>query len=159
MTSKLESIMRFHLQAMGLPFVTEHRFCKRMWRFDFAIPELMIAIECEGGIFTNGRHTRGRAYESDMEKYNAAALLGWRVLRFSGDMIKNGYAARIIGRTIAEMRTMQERFWNVPVSEYLLSRALLDIPAFEKSPRRANEKMAIEKRRSNGKRNLGGAKA
>lgn len=159
MTSKLESLMRFHLQAMGLPFVTEHRFCKRMWRFDFAIPELLIAIECEGGIFTNGRHTRGKTYEGDLEKYNAAALLGWRVLRFSGDMISNGYAINVIGRTIAEVRTMQEKFWNVPVSEYLLSGALLDIPTFEKSPRRAIAKMAIEKRRSNSKRNSGGAKA
>lgn len=46
-----------------------------------------------------------------------------------------------------EMRTMQSKFWNVPVSEYLLSGALLDFPAFEKSPRRAATKMAIEKRR------------
>jgi len=156
-TSKLESAMHFNLRVLGVPFVSEHRFCKRMWRFDFAIPELMIAIECEGGIFTNGRHTRGRAYESDMEKYNAAALLGWRVLRFSGDMIKNGYAARTIGRTVSEVRTVQSKFWNVPVSEYLLSSALLDIPTFEKSPRRAIAKMAIEKRRKTTQRKPRGA--
>lgn len=146
-TSKLENEMRYHLQAMALPFVTEHRFCKRMWRFDFAIPDLMIAIECEGGIFTNGAHTRGAHYESDLEKYNAAALLGWRVLRFSGGMIKSGYAIGIIGRTLAEMRELQKRYGDFPVQLNVLSATVLNIPAFEKSPRRAAAKMATQKRR------------
>lgn len=145
--SKLENSMRFHLQAMGLPFVSEHRFCKRMWRFDFAIPELLIGIECEGGIFTGGAHTRGAHYESDLEKYNAAASLGWRVLRFSGDMIKNGYAERIIGRTVADMRALQKVYGDLPVQFNVLSSTVFDFPAFEKSPRRAATKMAIEKRR------------
>lgn len=114
--SKLENSMRFHLQAMGLPFVSEHRFCKRMWRFDFAIPELLIGIECEGGIFTGGAHTRGAHYESDLEKYNAAALLGWRVLRFSGDMISSGYAISLVELAIciAKSDKLSEQY-EIPV--------------------------------------------
>lgn len=158
MPSKLEDLMQFHLRAIGVRFHTEYRFCKRMWRFDFAIPELMIAIECEGGIFTGGAHTRGAHYESDLEKYNAAALLGWRVLRFSGDMIKVGYAARIIERTIADMRELQSKFGDLPVQFNMLSSTVFSIPPFEKSPRRAVTKMAVKKRRTTTQRKSGGVK-
>lgn len=53
----------------------------RRWRFDFAIPELSIAIEVEGGVWTYGRHNRAEGFLRDMEKYNAAAALGWVILR------------------------------------------------------------------------------
>jgi very-short-patch-repair endonuclease len=62
----------------------EYRFHpKRRWRFDLAIPELKVAIEIEGGIWTGGRHTRGTGYQKDMEKYNAAQMLGWKVFRYT----------------------------------------------------------------------------
>jgi len=62
----------------------EYRFHpKRKWRFDYAHPELMIAVETEGGVWVQGRHIRGKGYINDMEKYNAAQLLGWKVLRYT----------------------------------------------------------------------------
>lgn len=64
--------------------VVEHRFhALRKWRFDYAWPERKLALEIEGGIWTNGAHTRGTGFMEDMEKYNEAALLGWRLLRFA----------------------------------------------------------------------------
>ena len=54
---------------------------KRKWRFDYAWPDYKIALEVEGGIWTKGRHVRGTGFLKDMEKYNAATVLGWRVLR------------------------------------------------------------------------------
>lgn len=51
------------------------------WRMDYAWPELKVALEVEGGVFTNGRHTRGKGFLGDMAKYNAAGALGWIVLR------------------------------------------------------------------------------
>lgn len=57
----------------------------RRWRFDYALPTCKIAIEVEGGVWTAGRHTRPRGFLGDMEKYNAAAALGWRVLRATPD--------------------------------------------------------------------------
>ncbi len=70
-------------KAHGLPEpVAEHRFHPtRRWRFDYAWPDHRVALEVEGGIWSGGRHTRGAGYLGDLEKYNAATLLGWRVLR------------------------------------------------------------------------------
>ena len=54
----------------------------RKWRADFAIPSKRLLIEIEGGAWSGGRHTRGAGFVGDMEKYNAAAVLGYRVLRY-----------------------------------------------------------------------------
>lgn len=56
----------------------------RKWRFDFAwsdYPMGGVALEVEGGIWIGGAHGRGSGIARDIEKYNAATLLGWRVLR------------------------------------------------------------------------------
>jgi very-short-patch-repair endonuclease len=66
----------------NLTCIAEHRFHPvRKWRFDYAIVELKIAIEIEGGIWTNGRHTWGSGVIKDMEKYNTATALGWKIIR------------------------------------------------------------------------------
>ncbi len=60
----------------------------RRWRFDFAWPDSMIAVEVDGRAWHvkgGGRH----AQDSDREKLNAAAALGWRVFRFSPQMLKD----------------------------------------------------------------------
>lgn len=68
--------------------VTEYRFARpRRWRFDFAWPDLRIAVEIEGGVYTRGRHVRPGGYQGDIEKYNAAVLAGWRVLRYTAPML------------------------------------------------------------------------
>jgi len=60
----------------------EYKFDEqRNWRFDFAWPEKKVALEVEGGIYTHGRHGRGSGIAKDIEKYNQASVLGWKVLR------------------------------------------------------------------------------
>lgn len=67
---------------LGVECVKEHKFHpKRRWRFDYAIPEYKIALEVEGGVWTQGRHTRPQGFLGDVEKYNQATLMGWRVFR------------------------------------------------------------------------------
>lgn len=64
----------------GADLVREHRFHPtRKWRFDFAFPSVKLAIEIDG---QGGGHSRVKAVRDECEKYNAAVLLGWRVMRF-----------------------------------------------------------------------------
>ena len=89
------------LKAKGLPLpVAEHRFCERRWRFDFAWPAQMIALEVEGGVWTGGRHTRGAGFLKDLEKYNAAAALGWRVIRCTPSTLCNTDTIELLKTTL-----------------------------------------------------------
>jgi very-short-patch-repair endonuclease len=75
----------------------EYRFHpERRWRFDFAWPDHFIAVEVEGLTPLGGRHQRMAGFRSDLEKYNAAAMLGWLVLRFTDLEIKRGIAIKQI---------------------------------------------------------------
>ena len=77
-------------------YTTEYKFNPvRKWRFDFAFME-WIAVEIEGGIWTQGRHTRGSGFVKDAEKYNTAAALGWRVFRFPSGMVEDGSAIKFL---------------------------------------------------------------
>lgn len=89
---------------------------KRRWRFDICSADLKLALEFEGGTFANGRHTRGKGFEGDCQKYNEAALLGWIVLRFTGGMTRSGEALQIIERAIAA-RLEGKFFGNLSLSE------------------------------------------
>lgn len=76
---------RIRQRAEEAPFlgsVPEYRFAPpRRWRFDYAWPAHKVALEVEGGVWTGGRHTRAVGFMKDMEKYNEAACLGWRIVR------------------------------------------------------------------------------
>ncbi|HOM27378.1 MAG TPA: hypothetical protein PKV21_07725 [bacterium] len=72
---------------MPIP-IKEYKFChNRRWRFDYAFVEQKIAIEQEGGVWINGRHNRGKGFLNDLEKYNTATIMGWRVLRYPPDLL------------------------------------------------------------------------
>lgn len=60
---------------------------KRMWRFDYANPIAMVAIEIDGGTYCRGRHVRPAGFQADAEKRNSAQLLGWDVYHLTGKMI------------------------------------------------------------------------
>ena len=80
--STAERHLETRLKQLGLPAgEREFRFCERRWRFDFAWANKKIALEVEGSVFTGGRHTRGMGFIKDIEKYNNAAMQGWRVVR------------------------------------------------------------------------------
>lgn len=86
--------LAFQCKGIGLPEpVREFRFSPlRRWRFDLAFPDRKIAVEIDGGIWTQGRHSRGTGYAADCEKLARAAILGWRVLRFPVAWVKSGRA-------------------------------------------------------------------
>ncbi|WP_139121780.1 PDDEXK family nuclease [Piscirickettsia litoralis] len=87
-----ERLLRVQCELEGLLVEQEYRFHpKRRWRFDFAMPVYKLAVEVEGGAYSQGRHTRGKGFEADCEKYNAAAELGWRVLRYTPQQVEKIY--------------------------------------------------------------------
>lgn len=91
------------LKALKIDFVQEFQFHdKRKWRADFHISNTKLLIEVEGGIWSNGRHTRGKGYLGDMEKYNTATMMGYQVLRFSTEQVKSGLAILQIEKIVGE---------------------------------------------------------
>lgn len=103
----------------GLPAPErEWRFSPpRRWRFDFAWPDRKVAVEVEGSARGGGRHQRRAGFQADAEKYNAAAELGWVVLRYTGDDLRKRPAqcieqvARVLQRCRIEQvaLTLQQR--------------------------------------------------
>ena len=85
---KQNNFIKLVKAATGLDCMAEWRFHpSRKWRFDYAIPAAMVAVEVEGGVFTGGRHTTGAGFTADLEKYNTAESMGWHVLRITPDVL------------------------------------------------------------------------
>lgn len=95
--SEGEALFNLHCKAHGLQPVAEYVFAApRRWRFDFCFVDERLAVEIEGGAWSGGRHTRGAGFVGDMGKYNAAVILGYRVLRFTPEMVKSGVAIETV---------------------------------------------------------------
>lgn len=91
-----------HDQLLHVPEIWdwEREYCfypTRKWRFDFAFPEIKVAVEIEGGTAAGkSRHTRPAGFEKDCEKYNTAACDGWLVLRFTTRQVISSEALPVI---------------------------------------------------------------
>lgn len=86
---------------LRLECVKEYRFFPaRRWRFDYAIPSVKVAIEVEGGVYTQGRHTRPLGFLGDMEKYNTATSLGWKLLRVTPDTLLSRSTLELLRETV-----------------------------------------------------------
>jgi very-short-patch-repair endonuclease len=71
----------------------EYRFAApRRWRFDYAWPQHLVALEVDGGTWVAGR---------DTEKLNAAAVLGWRMLRCTPQQLCTLAMVELIGDALA----------------------------------------------------------
>lgn len=101
-------LLWLHLRGLGLAdgAVPEYAFAPgRRFRFDVAWPARKIALEVDGGVWTGGRHTRGRGATSDAEKFSLAAILGWRVLRATTQQVRSGQAVAWVQAALAAERT------------------------------------------------------
>jgi hypothetical protein len=79
----------------------EYRFAPpRKFRFDFCWPSHALALECQGGLFTGGRHVRGAALLREHEKLNIAAQKGFRILYCTPRQIENGEALSIVEKAL-----------------------------------------------------------
>ncbi len=96
-----EEAFALHCRAERL--VPEREFYfhpKRQWRFDFAFPANKLAVEVEGGV--NGKHQRIGGFEGDCFKYGEAAVLGWRVIRVTTNMVMSGAAIDMTLRALGK---------------------------------------------------------
>lgn len=99
--SEGEATLVQHLKTHKIGFEQEYKFHPiRKWRADFFITGTKILVEVEGGIWSGGRHTRGKGFIADMEKYNSATELGYSVFRYSTEQVKSGRAIEEIRRLI-----------------------------------------------------------
>lgn len=79
--SPIESILFMQLVVLGLrPPTLQSQFWVENYRLDFALPDGLIAIECDGRQFHNKA--------SDAERDKKLNRLGWTVLRFDSIKIK-----------------------------------------------------------------------
>jgi hypothetical protein len=62
------------------------KFCKRGWRFAFAVPGLKLGVEIDHGFI-------GRI---KFDKFNNATLLGWSFFRFTEHEIRSGEAVEML---------------------------------------------------------------
>ena len=69
--------------------VAEWRICReRMWRADFAWPDAGLIMEVQGGYQQGRAHASVGGARNDFDKYNAAAILGLRLLlKLPADLI------------------------------------------------------------------------
>jgi len=62
----------------------------RDWILDFAwLAPRRVAVEIQGGTWTQGRHVRGSGYREDCERLNALQSRGWRVFYVTSDMLRD----------------------------------------------------------------------
>lgn len=97
-----EQEIELGLESRGLDagMQTQYKFAlpQRQWRFDFAWPDIKVAVEYEGIVMrkvngqwqASGGHATITGMRDDMIKYNAAAMLGWRVFRYEKELVRKG---------------------------------------------------------------------
>lgn len=78
------------------------------WKFDFCWPESMLALEIEGAP-GRGRHTTISGFKEDCRKYNEAWMMGWSVLRVTGDQVHNGQAINLLLRAFQKLERSQRK--------------------------------------------------
>lgn len=104
-TPEMDFFCRVCKSELQVEVVREFRFHPtRKWRYDYAIPQHKIAIEVEGGVWTEGRHIRPKGFVEDMDKYNAAAVMGWRVLRITPNTLLNTATLEMIRQAINSIK-------------------------------------------------------
>ncbi|MCX0336783.1 endonuclease domain-containing protein [Acinetobacter radioresistens] len=102
--NEFETKLARELKTLKIEFEQEFEFHpKRKWRADFHLVGKKILVEVEGAIWSGGRHTRGKGYIGDMEKYNAATMMGYQVIRFSTDQVKSGLAIQQIEKMVGDL--------------------------------------------------------
>ena len=139
--SELEAGLLFQIQALGIHQPErEYRFCAlkvglgdgirarlsqaglQDFRFDFAWPDIMFAVEVDGGSWVGGGHNTGKGSTRDKLKGHHAVSQGWELYRCDADLIKSGLAAMLIEKKVTleydRRRSLQDlmNLWGTRVA-------------------------------------------
>ena len=101
--SQLEKEFRFQLMAYEIPFEQEVKLIPgRRYQYDFVIPETNIAIELQGGTWSKNKmgHNSGSGIRRDCEKSNLAQQHGYRLFKFTSDMVRKGEAVLFLRQVL-----------------------------------------------------------
>jgi len=77
----------------------------RRYRFDLGWPDLRLAVEVQGGVWSRGAHGRPSNLERDAEKAALAAARGWTVVPITNAMIRSGRGLRLVLAVLERLRT------------------------------------------------------
>lgn len=101
-----EAELAFQLRACNIDFKAQFQFHpERKWRFDFCFPEKLLAVEIQGITkigFTDkgqafvGGHQSPKGMREDLEKFDEAMRMGWRVYCCDQKMVTSGRALQTI---------------------------------------------------------------
>jgi hypothetical protein len=85
--SHLELLFDAQIEEAELPPADEENYVipgsPKRWQYDRVWLSYRVIVEIEGGVFTQGRHTRGMGFVKDCNKYNWATSQGWKLYRFT----------------------------------------------------------------------------
>ncbi len=100
--TECQLVFEMHMSELGFIFQREYKFrLERGWRADYLVSRTdrhNALIEFEGGAWTRGRHVRGKGFIADLEKYNVASGMGYKVFRFTPQQVLRGEAKEFIAR-------------------------------------------------------------
>ena len=91
---KWENALDFQLKSLNLQYEREALFLEsREFRADFLFRMEKLIVEVDGGQWMEkGAHNTGMAIERDRERDANAMMIGYRVLRVTPSMVKDGRA-------------------------------------------------------------------
>lgn len=73
---------------------------------DFAFPDARLLIEGQGGVFTGQAHGSISGILKDNDRLNTAALLGWRMMRFTSKDLDE-QPEQLVGQIVAALGVTQ----------------------------------------------------
>lgn len=104
------------LKAEGIEFEREVMFASpRRWRMDFTLRVIVndnfgrpwrgkriIAVDLQGGTFARTKlgHSTGAGLQKSFEKLNEASIMGYTVLQFDTQQVRDGIALATIKRAL-----------------------------------------------------------
>ena len=103
MSSHLEQVffILWKLSYPKLPLQKEVALIpRRKFRFDFVHTASKTCIEIQGGLYSRGRHTRGKQMEKEYLKWLLAQSLGYTIIPIGTEQVEDGKVLELIAKTI-----------------------------------------------------------